>query len=99
MMNDTAPDTPIRDKKPTAAVVPATPEDDGDYDTIATVPIGHPSLTPSQRITQPTQLVEMPHSHSDSRGSVIQVAQSSPTAPAHSPPRRGGILSSLMAPS
>ncbi|KAJ5909645.1 hypothetical protein N7504_004288 [Penicillium tannophilum] len=88
-MNDTIPDTPNRDRK-------QTPEED--YETIATVPVGAHSLTPSQRMTQPTQLVQMPHSHS--RGSVVQVAASSPTAPAHSPPRRGGgILSSLMAPS
>ncbi|KAJ5274119.1 hypothetical protein N7478_009244 [Penicillium angulare] len=98
-MYDTVPDTPIRAKKATEPVAPDTPEDDGDYDTIATVPLAHPSLTPSQRFTQPTQLVEMPNPHSNSRGSIIQVAQSSPTAPATSPPRRGGLLSSLMAPS
>ncbi|KAJ5711632.1 hypothetical protein N7488_005788 [Penicillium malachiteum] len=92
-MTDTIPDTPVRVKSTPKA---STPEDD-DYETVATVPIGAHSLTPSQRFTQPTQLVEMPHSNS--RQSVIQVAQSSPTAPAHSPPRRGGLLSSLMAPS
>ncbi|KAJ6031179.1 hypothetical protein N7540_001911 [Penicillium herquei] len=93
-MTDTVPDTPVRVKStPNQAT---TPEDD-DYETVATIPIGAHSLnTPSQRFTQPTQLVEMPHSNSRS---VIQVAQSSPTAPAHSPPRRGGLLSSLMAPS
>ncbi|KAJ5769344.1 hypothetical protein N7520_003903 [Penicillium odoratum] len=84
---DNIPDIPNRDRK-------QTPE--GDYETIATVPIGAHSLTP-QRMTQPTQLVQMPLPHSHEP--VIQVAASSPAAPAHSPPRRGGILSSLMAPS
>lgn len=94
-MNDIVPDTPGRDKKfaPTQ-----TPTQDAD-ETIATVPVGAQSLlSPSQRFTQPTQLVEMPHSNTHSRESVVQVIQSSPTAPAHSP-RRGGLLSSLIAPS
>ncbi|KAJ5917794.1 hypothetical protein N7454_010169 [Penicillium verhagenii] len=87
-MTDTIPDTPLRDRKNTP---------DGEYDTIATVPIAAHSLTPSQRMTQPTQLVQLPHSNAN--GSVIQVAASSPIVPIQSPPRRPGILSSLMAPS
>ncbi|KAJ5111350.1 Helicase C-terminal [Penicillium argentinense] len=94
-MHDSVPDTPVRDRK----IALGTPEEDGDHDTIATVPVGAHTLTPSQRFTQPTQLVDMPYSKTP--GSVVQVTASSPTAPAHSPIRRstGGILSSLMAPS
>lgn len=70
-----------------------TPSPDPEYETIATLPVA----TPSQRLTQPTQLVDNPYS----RNTVIQVAASSPTGPASSPPRRpqGGLLSSLIAPS
>lgn len=93
-MFDSVPDTPVRKKN----VAPDTPDEDGDYETIATVPVGAHSLTPTQRLTQPTQLVDMPYSRPD-EPPVIQVAASSPPGPAHSPPRRGGILSSLMAPS
>ncbi|KAJ5377340.1 ATP-dependent helicase fft2 [Penicillium cataractarum] len=93
-MDDSVPDTPIRGRKP----APGTPDEDGDYETIATLP-AH-TLTPSQRLTQATQLVDMPYSHPNT---VIQVAASSPMAPAASPPThrapRGGLLSSLMAPS
>lgn len=95
-MHDPIPDTPVRDRKP----APGTPDGDEDHhDTIATVPVGAHTLTPSQQLTQPTQLVDLPYTKPS--GSVVQVAASSPTAPAHSPPRRptGGILSSLMAPS
>ena len=91
---DTVPDIPVRGKKSP----PGTPDED-DHETIATLPVGahlH-SLTPTQRLTQPTQLVDMPYTRPND--SVIQVVASSPTAPAHSPPRRGGLLSSLMAPS
>lgn len=90
-MNESVPDTPVRDNNP----APGTP-DQGDYETIATLP-AH-SYTPTQRLTQPTQLVDMSYSHPNNNA-VVQVAASSPPAPAHSPPRRGGLLSSLMAPS
>lgn len=93
-MLDSVPDTPNRDKN----VAPGSADEDGDYETIATVPIGNHSLTPTQRFTQPTQLVDMPYSRPDSQP-VLQVAASSPPGPAHSPPRRAGILASLMAPS
>lgn len=93
-MDDSVPDTPIRGSKP----APGTPDNDGDYETIATLP-AH-TMTPSQRLTQATQLVDMPYSRPNT---VIQVAASSPMAPAASPPTqrapRGGLLSSLMAPS
>ncbi|KAJ5579555.1 ATP-dependent helicase fft2 [Penicillium hispanicum] len=92
-MDDSVPDTPIRDKK----LAPSTPEPDGDHETIATLPAGAHSLTPSQRLTQPTQLVDIPYSRPSE--TVIQVAASSPPGPSYSPPRRGGLLSSLMAPS
>ncbi|KAJ5153350.1 ATP-dependent helicase fft2 [Penicillium canariense] len=94
-MDDSVPDTPIRGKKP----VPGSPDEEGDYETIATLP-AH-TLTPSQqRLTQPTQLVDM--SYSRPNNTIVQVAASSPTAPVSSPPHRashGGLLSSLMAPS
>lgn len=95
-MHDPVPDPSVRDANP----APGTPDPDEDHhDTIATVPLGAHTLTPSQRLTQPTQLVDLPYSRPSA--SVVQVAASSPTAPANSPPRRptGGILSSLMAPS
>ncbi|KAJ5816767.1 Helicase C-terminal [Penicillium robsamsonii] len=65
-----------------------------DYETIATL-----QATPSQRFTQPTQLLEHPYSRHNN--TVIQVAASSPIGPVSSPPRRvqGGSLSSLIAPS
>jgi len=94
-MHDSVPNTPVRDRKS----APGDPDDEDHHDTIATVPVGAHTLTPSQRLTQPTQLVDLPYTNPPA--SVVQVAASSPTAPAHSPPRRptGGILSSLMAPS
>lgn len=89
------PNTPIRGRKP----APGTPDEDGDYETIATLP-AH-TITPSQRLTQATQLVDMPYSRPNN--TIVQVAASSPMAPAASPPThrasRGGLLSSLMAPS
>ncbi|KAJ5114962.1 hypothetical protein NUU61_000721 [Penicillium alfredii] len=88
-MDDSVPNTP-RDKKG----VPSTPPDDGDYETIATVPVAAHSLTPSQRLTQPTQLIiESPYSRPRNSHNMHN---------AISPPRRppqGGLLSSLMAPS
>ncbi|KAI3231858.1 hypothetical protein DTO012A7_5469 [Penicillium roqueforti] len=82
--------TPPRDIK----TIPSTPPGE-DYETIATLP----ATTPSQRLTQPTQLLEHPYSRHNN--TVIQVAASSPLGPAFSPPRRvqGGLLSSLIAPS
>ena len=93
-MDDSVPDTPIRGKKP----APGTPDEDGDYETIATLPVH--TYTPTQRLTQATQLIDMPYSRPNN--TIIQVAASSPMAPAASPPHprpRGGLLSSLMAPS
>ncbi|KAJ5692570.1 ATP-dependent helicase fft2 [Penicillium macrosclerotiorum] len=92
-MDDLVPDTPVRNKKP----APGTPNAD-EHETIATLP-AH-VLSPSQQLTQPTQLIELPYSRPNN--SIVQVAASSPTAPVPSPPRRvpqGGLLSSLMAPS
>ncbi|KAJ5971003.1 Helicase C-terminal [Penicillium vulpinum] len=82
--------TPPRDIK----TIPSTPPGE-DYETIATLP----AVTPSQRLTQPTQLLEHPYSRYNN--TVIQVAASSPIVPIPSPPRRpqGGLLSSLIAPS
>ncbi|KAI9045578.1 DEAD/DEAH box helicase [Aspergillus affinis] len=102
-MEDTVPDTPVSDKK----VIHSTPPPaDAEYETVATVPLGnlhHPpttQLTPaSQRLTQPTQLIEPPHSAKSN--SVVQVAASSPLGPTSSPSRPtpvGGRLSSVMAP-
>jgi SWI/SNF-related matrix-associated actin-dependent regulator 1 of chromatin subfamily A len=78
-MDDSVPDTPIRGKK----LAPGTPDDDGDYETIATLP-AH-TITPSQRLTQATQLIDMPYSRSNN--TIVQVAASSPTAllPPHPP--------------
>ncbi|QQK47900.1 Helicase, C-terminal [Penicillium digitatum] len=89
-MDESVHNTPPRDIKP----VPSTPPG-ADYETIATLP----AITPSQRLTQPTQLLEHPYSRPNN--TVIQVAASSPIGPASSPPRRaqGGLLSSLIAPS
>ncbi|KAJ5463461.1 HelicaseC-terminal [Penicillium sp. IBT 31633x] len=89
-MENSAPNTPSRDTK----VIPSTPPGE-DYETIATLP----AITPSQRLTQPTQLLEHPYPRQNN--TVIQVAASSPIAPLSSPPRRGqgGLLSSLIAPS
>ncbi|EPS26992.1 hypothetical protein PDE_01933 [Penicillium oxalicum 114-2] len=93
-MTDTVPDTPTRMKKPE----PGTSDDEGDHETIATLP-AH-TTTPSQRLTQATQLVDLPYSRQNNP--TVQVAASSPIASASSPPPqrpRGGLLSSLMAPS
>ncbi|KAJ5884904.1 hypothetical protein N7495_009414 [Penicillium taxi] len=79
-----------------------SPKSDGDvevevddYDTIATLPT-RALLTPTQPLTQPTQLVDFPLPNPSH---IVQVAASSPPAPSNSPPRRGGLLSSLLAPS
>ncbi|KAJ5781007.1 Helicase C-terminal [Penicillium paradoxum] len=89
-MEYSAPNTPSRDIK----TLPSTPPGE-DYETIATLP----ATTPSQRLTQPTQLLEHPYTRYNN--TVIQVAASSPIGPLSSPPRRsqGGVLSSLIAPS
>ncbi|KAL2836969.1 SNF2 family N-terminal domain-containing protein [Aspergillus pseudodeflectus] len=106
-MDDTVPDTPIRNKN----VVHSTPSgsvvDDGEYETIATLPanpaqhlLATQALSPTQRLTQPTQLVEQPYSAKGN--SIVQVAASSPLRPASSPSRpspAGGRLSNMMAPS
>ncbi|KAL4960601.1 DEAD/DEAH box helicase [Aspergillus stella-maris] len=110
-MEDTVPDTPISNKK----VVHSTPpphnvvalDEDAEYETIATVPANPPQhflatqqMSPTQRLTQPTQIVENPYT---SKGnSVVQVAASSPLKPASSPSLPSpspGSLSNLMAPS
>ncbi|KAJ5179409.1 ATP-dependent helicase fft2 [Penicillium capsulatum] len=89
-MNDSVPDTPEQATMP----APGSPEDE--FDTIATLPAPPQSLMPSQRFTQPTQLLDPPY-----KNPVVQVAASSSPPPAPSPPRRpaGGFLSSLIAPS
>ncbi|KAL4810181.1 SNF2 family N-terminal domain-containing protein [Aspergillus unguis] len=111
-MDDTVPDTPVSNKK----IVHSTPpsnmvDEDAEYDTIATVPANPPqhllatqAMTPgTQRLTQPTQLVDAPYSPSAKGNAVVQVAASSPLKPASSPSRPSpagpGRLSSLMAPS
>ncbi|KAL4996418.1 SNF2 family N-terminal domain-containing protein [Aspergillus recurvatus] len=108
-MDDTVPDTPVSNKK----IVHSTPggmDEDGEYETIATLLANPPqntllatqSMTPStQRLTQPTQIVDVPYT---AKGNpVVQVAASSPLRPASSPSRPSpagpGRLSSLMAPS
>ncbi|KAL4926962.1 DEAD/DEAH box helicase [Aspergillus undulatus] len=109
-MEDTVPDTPISNKR----IIHSTPPSNGaeidqgaEYETIATVPANPPqnmlatqAMTPTQRLTQPTQIVD--NSYSTNGNSVIQVAASSPLKPASSPSRRSpgsGRLSNLMAPS
>lgn len=88
-MDDSVPNTPIRGKRHDPL------PDEDDHDTVATLPAPQ-SLMPSQRLTQPTQLVD---SSVYKNSPVIQVPASSPPAP--SPPRRspGGLLSFLIAPS
>ncbi|KAJ5210418.1 SNF2-related protein [Penicillium cf. griseofulvum] len=89
-MDESVNNTPPRDIK----TIPSTPPGE-DYEDIATLP----AITPSQRLTQPTQLLEHPYLRHNN--TVIQVAASSPIGPISSPPRRvqGGLLSSLIAPS
>lgn len=95
-MDDSVPDTPVANRK--AAYTSPT----GDHETIATVPYNPAAastISPSQRLTQPTQIVDRSNGEKDS--SVVQVAASSPPAQSPSPARlvqRGGILSSAMAP-
>ncbi|KKK12100.1 hypothetical protein P175DRAFT_0487179 [Aspergillus ochraceoroseus IBT 24754] len=109
-MEDTVPDTPISDKKVIHSTPPASVlDDDGEYETIATLPANDPqhallatqSLTPTmQRFTQPTQIVDVPYSAK--ANSVVQVAASSPLKTVSSPSRPsplGGRLSNMMAPS
>lgn len=82
-----------------------------DYETVATVPIAHPATPQQQRgsetfltpahITQPTQII---HPTGNQKTPVVQVAasspfrQPSPSSPAPSKRRSGGILASVMAP-
>ncbi|KAL1968293.1 hypothetical protein VTN77DRAFT_2128 [Rasamsonia byssochlamydoides] len=102
-MEESVPETPIRNPKTIQNTAGSVADDDAEYETVATVLIQNQSVkqTPpsvSQRLTQPTQIIEKP---SDQK-SVVQVAASSPLAPSSSPARpsqRGGVLSSLMAPS
>ncbi|KAL4870820.1 hypothetical protein BDV12DRAFT_165298 [Aspergillus spectabilis] len=110
-MDDTVPDTPVSHKKIVHGTPPASGiDEDGEYETIATLPANHPqhtllatqALTPAtQRLTQPTQIVDVPYSTKSN--SVVQVAASSPLRPTSSPSRPSlagpGRLSSLMAPS
>ncbi|KAL2003038.1 hypothetical protein VTN02DRAFT_5194 [Thermoascus thermophilus] len=101
-MEDTVPDTPVRPQK----LVQGTPSnssvaDDPEYETVATVPVQNhrpttQPLTPSQRLTQPAQILERPSS--DRKSSVVQVAASSPI-PSPRPVPRHGILSNAIAPS
>ncbi|KAJ5124778.1 Helicase C-terminal [Penicillium bovifimosum] len=90
-MDNIVPNTPPQDIK----TIPSTPPDE-DYDTIATLPLT--AITPSQRFTQPTQLLEHPYLRQ--HNTVIQVPASSPIGPHPSPPRRdqGGPLSASIAP-
>jgi SWI/SNF-related matrix-associated actin-dependent regulator of chromatin subfamily A containing DEAD/H box 1 len=89
-MEESVPDTPS---------VRRNVDDDDAAETVATVLIAPKTQqTPlSQRLTQPTQIIDRtPHQPS----SVVQVAASSPAGPASSPSRpRGGALANLMAPS
>ncbi|KAL2846939.1 SNF2 family N-terminal domain-containing protein [Aspergillus pseudoustus] len=106
-MDDTVPDTPINNKKIVHSTPPGSVVDDGEYETIATLPANPPqhllatqALSPSQRLTQPTQLVDQPYSAKSN--SVVQVAASSPLRAASSPSRPSpvaGRFSNLMAPS
>ncbi|KAL5337280.1 SNF2 family N-terminal domain-containing protein [Aspergillus crustosus] len=110
-MDDTVPDTPISHKKIVHGTPPASGMDeDGDYETIATLPanlhqhtlLATQTLSPAtQRLTQPTQILDVPYSAKSN--SVVQVAASSPLKPASSPSRPSpagpGRISSLMAPS
>ncbi|KAI9376320.1 SNF2 family N-terminal domain-containing protein [Aspergillus egyptiacus] len=107
-MDDIVPDTPVSNKKIVPATPPSVMDEDAEYETIATVPANPPqhsllatqSMTPTQRLTQPTQIVEVPYSAN--RNSVVQVAASSPLKPASSPSRPSPVasrISSLMAPS
>ncbi|EAW09434.1 DEAD/DEAH box helicase [Aspergillus clavatus NRRL 1] len=105
-MDESVPDTPVSDKKIIHSTPPTAVKDDAEYETVATLPLpmhhiqplATQSLTPtSQRLTQPTQIIEVPHSAKSN----IQVAASSPLGPASSPTRPtplGGRLSNLMAP-
>ncbi|KAJ0362688.1 hypothetical protein COL922a_014486, partial [Colletotrichum nupharicola] len=68
-MDDTVPDTPIRNKNVVHSTPPGSVVDDAEYETIATLPANPPqhllatqALSPIQRLTQPTQLVEQPYS-------------------------------------
>lgn len=84
-MDDSVPDTPVANRK----AVYTSPT--GDNDTIATIPLDH-AAAPSQRLTQPTQIIDRPNGEKDN--SVVQVAASSPPAQSPSPARpaqRGGI--------
>lgn len=109
------PGTPVRSKK-----IHGSPVTDGDGSTLplsdqpnppampAMMPADEPNMTPaSQRLTQPTQLVDDPYAASE-----VQVAASSPLGPTTttttngtnnvaSPSRpipQGGVLSGMMAP-
>ncbi|KAJ5555609.1 Helicase C-terminal [Penicillium sp. DV-2018c] len=90
-MDNLVPNTPTREIK----TIPSTPPDE-DYETIATLPLT--ATTPSQRFTQPTQLLEQPYLRQ--HNTVIQVPASSPIGPQPTPPRRvqGGPLSTSIAP-
>ncbi|KAL1869536.1 DNA-dependent ATPase fun30 [Paecilomyces lecythidis] len=98
-MEDIIPDTPVRSKNTSEDVNNEEPE----YETVATLPLpnqqhGGTQTPSSQRLTQPTQIIEHP---TPDKNSVVQVAASSPLAPMSSPSRpvqRGGLLSSVMAP-
>lgn len=101
-MEESVPDTPVRGQK----IVQGTPNssvvDDPEYETVATVPVQNQlpatqPLTPSQHLTQPTQIIERPSS--DPKSSVVQVAASSPIHPSPRPLQRSGILANVMAPS
>ncbi|KAJ9615844.1 DNA-dependent ATPase fun30 [Cladophialophora chaetospira] len=75
-----------------------TADDDSDFETLATLPLNRPTQT---RQTQPTQLIDRSPANmfSPSKPASVQVAASSPMAPA--PPverRRTGILANAMAP-
>ncbi|KAL4918779.1 SNF2 family N-terminal domain-containing protein [Aspergillus aurantiobrunneus] len=107
-MEDTIPDTPISNRKIVHSTPSTVVDENGEHETIATVPANPPqhmlaTQSPTQRLTQPTQLVDSPYSNSAKGNSVVQVAASSPLRPGSSPSRPSaagpGRLSSIMAPS
>lgn len=92
------------DFKPTYETVDTLPlqrakisDDDSDLETMATLPVHGPS----QKQTQPTQLISRsppPMSSSPLKGGVVQVAASSPSTAPTANRRPSGILASAMAP-
>ncbi|EEP82784.1 hypothetical protein UREG_07649 [Uncinocarpus reesii 1704] len=116
-MIDCIPDTPIRKKTAAEELIPSA-SDSSEDETVATVPLYqslHSTATQAstiptqalytQKMTQPTQIIERPTPPKSSplrNPPVVQVATSSPLAPttfSRYPAARAGVLSSSMAPS